>query len=289
MFWRKQTGQAQVKVRSRLEIHMGGNCSNAQSIAHNIQPVERVNLQMILDRWLESGAGKTGHFGFSARGYFSDPGLAYLTIQDDCVVAPVERQRVETEIAGGLDCVTRGIYLLHFQKKPIVVLVRRSELGLEKRSILELMAENRQIAQAALSTLLSEAKSQNIYQGKSISLEREQDWSPPSIRYHELPATTRESLILPEKVMKVIEGNVLGLQKHGELLPRRPQHSLRHLVPRSTGNRQDVGGTLPGPRLHRSHSYSAHRAPIGVDPRILCGRSAVGAEHCDSRRRRPRC
>src|SRR5262249_8425105 len=86
----------------------------------------------------------------------------------------------------------------------------------------------RAVAQAALSKLLTEANDHNIYKGKAITLERENDWRPEfSIRFHELPLTTRQSIILPESILQVIERNVLGLLQHGETL-RRSGRGTRH-------------------------------------------------------------
>ena len=205
-------------VRKRLENHMRGPCVNNHTIAHTIQPIERLNLQMALDRWLDSGPS-TDLFGYSVS-YLSKAGLAHMAIHHERI-APVQRERTAFEVTGDLDCVTRGIYLLHHQAEPIAVMIHRSDSALEPHPTLELMAHNRQVAQGALSALLSEARSQNVYRGKSISLEKERDWSTAFfIRYHELPQTPRESIVLPDAVMKVIEGNVLGLLKHGDALRR---------------------------------------------------------------------
>ncbi len=219
--------RAEQSVRKRLERHMRGSCVNNHTIAHTIQPIERLNLQMALDRWLESNP-LTDLFGYSVA-YFSNTGMAHMAINHERV-APVERERSGFEIAGDVNCVTRGIYLLYYRDRPIAVMIRRVEVGLDQRRILELMAPNRQIAQDGLSALLSEARSQSLYRGKSISLEKEQEWSKDFfIRYHELPQTPRESIVLPDAVMKVIEGNVLGLLKHGDVL-RRSGRSTRYGV-----------------------------------------------------------
>jgi SpoVK/Ycf46/Vps4 family AAA+-type ATPase len=213
-------------VRRQLENHMRDSCANAHTIAYDIQPIERVNLQMALDRWLESEP--LAHLlGYSTQYLYSSVGLAHLAIHHESV-APVQRERFPFEIAGDVDCVIRGIYLLRYEKQPIAIMIRRSDGGLDQRHILELMAHKRQVAQAALSALLSEARSQNVYKGKSISLEKEREWGPEFfIRYHEIPPTPRESIVLPDSVMKVIEGNVLGLVKHGDAL-RRAGRSTRY-------------------------------------------------------------
>jgi hypothetical protein len=207
-------------ARLHLEKHLGGSCRSAQTITHAIQPIERVNIQIVLDRWLEAGKPKANVFGY-AFGLFpgSANNLSGLVI-NDISIAPVQRQRFG-DVANSLDCVTHGIYLLIFQEAPIAVMLHRNEIGLDKGLTLEVMAQERKTAQAALSELLAEATKESVYKGKSISLEKETDWAREiTIRYHELPPTPRDAIILPEAVMKVIEGNVLGMRKHGEALRR---------------------------------------------------------------------
>src|SRR6185369_10019774 len=52
-FLRPQTDS----VKARIERHMGGNCRQSQIISHSIQPLEQVNLQIILDKWLHTSSG----------------------------------------------------------------------------------------------------------------------------------------------------------------------------------------------------------------------------------------
>jgi cell division protease FtsH len=87
------------------------------------------------------------------------------------------------------------------------------------------------LAQAALSGLLAGAKRRAVYQGKCISLEMEGEFTQPevTIRFHRLPPAARESVVLPEAVMEVVERNVLGLLKHGETL-RQSGRGTRHGV-----------------------------------------------------------
>jgi hypothetical protein len=48
-------------VRARIEKHMGGNCVQTHIISHTIQPLEQVNLQLVLDKWLaQSGFNPFG-------------------------------------------------------------------------------------------------------------------------------------------------------------------------------------------------------------------------------------
>jgi hypothetical protein len=226
MIWKFKQWLNPNSVKYRIERHMNGDCSDAQSISHPIHAVERVGVQLALDKWLQAAASKSAHFGCMAQQWMPQgQGLSYMVTQQ-VMLAPVERERLKTKVAGDLDCVTRGIFLLHHQNHAIVVMVNSSGCFGESL-ILELLARERQIAQTALDALLAEAKTHNCYQGKIISLLRENPIKPYAIHYHDLPPTPRDALVLPEKIMKVIESNVLGMHKHGDLL-RRAGRSTRY-------------------------------------------------------------
>ena len=156
-------------VRKRPENHMRGPCVNNHTIAHTIQPIDALNLQMALDRWLDSGPS-TDLFGYSVS-YLSKAGLAHMAIHHERI-APVQRERTAFEVTGDLDCVTRGIYLLHHQAEPIAVMIHRSDSALEPHPTLELMAHNRQVAQGALSAVVGGEKPERLQRQEHLAGKR---------------------------------------------------------------------------------------------------------------------
>src|SRR5688572_10389726 len=103
-FWRRK----QVLVRQLLVRHMGGPCDDAETVSHTIKPIERVNLQMALDRWLAAD-GRGRLVGYSRESFFGNTGIAQL-LQDDIAQAPVQRQQMASGPDAYLDCVMRGLY-----------------------------------------------------------------------------------------------------------------------------------------------------------------------------------
>jgi cell division protease FtsH len=227
MFWLSNRGKGKGEIRKLLHAHMR-TADGAQTISHTIKPYERVNLQLALDRWFDNNRPQGQLVGYASYGLYDHGGkLTQLFVSDDYRLAPVERSQFERDLRQRLDCVTQGLYLLHFEKKPILVLLREDHSHLHPPTM-EVMGGDRATAQASLSQLLSDAKDKNIYQGKAISLEREKDWRPEFIvRFHELPTADRDSIILPASVLEVIERNVLGILKHGEVL-RQSGRGTRH-------------------------------------------------------------
>src|ERR1043166_4696299 len=188
-------------LKKCIEAHMGGECLLAHTVSHVIKPVERVNLQLALDRLMDSdGAGRT-LTGYSAVDHDHDTSLAHALARDNLVVAPVEREQLSRGLGKELDCVSRGLYLLRHQSEPIAIMIRVRDYGFRQHS-LEVMAHKREIAHAALSQLLADANRQSVYKGKTISLEMEQHWQHEIVvRFHEMPEAARESIILPAAVM----------------------------------------------------------------------------------------
>jgi hypothetical protein len=215
------------ELKKAITQHMGGDCADAQSITHSIKPIERVNLQVALDRWFANNERPARLIGYSPGSTYRNTDIAQL-LQGEATPAPVQRQQFPLAPENELDCVVRGIYLLHFQKEPVVVLLSTSDSTFEQPS-LELLAGERPIAQSALKELLAEVNRHAAYKGKTIYLQSEGYPSEIFIRFRELPPAPRDAIILPTGVMDVVERNVLGMIKHGDVL-RRSGRATRHGV-----------------------------------------------------------
>jgi cell division protease FtsH len=220
-FWRRK----QALVRQLLVAHMGGPCDDAETVSHTIRPIERVNLQIVLDRWLASDGPAGRLIGYSRESFFGNTGIAQMLL-DDIVQAPVQRQQVASSPQEQLDCVMRGLYLLRHAGEPIVVLLSNPDSRFEP-PVLELLARRRSVAQEAMKRLLEESSQDLVYKGRTIFLEEEERSGQVQVRFHPLPPTSREALVLPEAVLSVVERNVLGLFHHRELL-RRSGRATRH-------------------------------------------------------------
>jgi hypothetical protein len=219
--------QVRNEVRNHLTQHMGGPCADAQTIAHPIKPIERVNLQLALDGWFGGNAQPGRLLGYTANIYSRSTGMSQLLADKDVALAPVERERFPSGPGGEeLDCVTRGLYLLHHDGRPVVVLLRASDSPFE-RPVLELMARERETARDALGRLLDEVRRHSVYKGRTITLESEDYPRRVLVHFRELPPTPREQIVLPESVLAVVERNVLGLVQHADVL-RRSGRATRH-------------------------------------------------------------
>src|ERR1043165_618643 len=227
--WKTNPQLNQGSVLARNEKHMGGSCLQTHIIGHVIRPLEQVNLQLVLDRWLQATGSDTDLFGYSFQEYSFEKKLAHF-LQRAEPLAPVEREYSAISADETLDCVIRGIFLLRFRGHPIVVMVSKGDSVLRNPPTLELMAHQRQLAQDAFNQLLADARNQSVFKGKCLSLEKERLFDAEiQVRFHTWTTVPRDSIVLPEDLMRVIERNVLGILHNAEKL-RQSGWSSRHGV-----------------------------------------------------------
>ncbi len=213
-------------VKDTLEGHLGGPCELAETMSHTIKPIERVGLQRHLDAWLARDR-KGQLIGYAADSFFSNVGMSQLML-DDIRVAPVKRQQVETSPDESLDCVVRGLYLLHHEGKPVCVLLSAPDSRFDAPAV-EVLARDRADGGAIMRAMNESMSKDLVYKGRTIYLEEDQQSGQMHVKFQKLPPTTRESLVLPEALMGVVERNVLGMIRHADTL-RKAGRSTRHGV-----------------------------------------------------------
>jgi len=211
----------------KIEQHIGVPCLESQAVSHTMKPVERVNIQRVLDRWASHGDAPAEVFGHATTGYSTDGSLVRHLISNELRASAVERQQIESGPDETLDCISRGGYLLAHGGNPVVVFVRPPHFSTDL-PVIELLAPDRKTAAGAMSALLSEANKDNVYRGRAITLESSGSWREEYfIRFRPLRPTNRDEIVLPDRLVEAVERNVLGLLKHGDAL-RRAGRSTRH-------------------------------------------------------------
>jgi SpoVK/Ycf46/Vps4 family AAA+-type ATPase len=215
-----------LKLRQPVERHLGIHLAQAQSVSHDMKPIQRVNIQRVLDRWTAESAVAVPVFGYTVTGYFSDGALAKYLITNELVQAPVERTQLDSGPGESLDCVLRGLFLFRRHGVPVVVAFRPPRFSSEL-PVLEVIAATREAARETLSAVLDEAQQNSVYKGQTISVERSESWREGmSIRFREVRPTNREDIVLPDELIEVVERNVLGMLRHADAL-RTARRNLR--------------------------------------------------------------
>lgn len=226
------------KLRQPIERHLGIPLADAHTVSHEIKSIERINVQKIADRWADESAPGAQLVGYSTKSFLGDDGLIGQLVTDQLIQAPFERIRIESGPGQSMDCTLRGLYLLHHDRTPIVIAFRPPRLTRDL-PVLEIIAATRPAATGALTSLLEQAQRDNVYRGRTLSLERSQSWHEGfSLRFHEPRPIPPEQIVLPEDILGVVERNVLGMIRHGQTLRaagRRLRRGLLFHGPPGTG------------------------------------------------------
>lgn len=214
------------KLKAVVEHYLRIDLTDAQSLEHSVKPIQRVNLQRVLDRWTADARPAAELLGFSSTGYSTDDGFVKYLMRDELILAPIERTHLESGPGESLDCVSRGVYLFERKGLPVIVALIPPRF-LTEESGLEVIAGTREVARETLTSLLTEAQKTSVYKGRTLSLEQSKGLHQGiSLRFHEIRLTRREDIILPDDLIRVVERNVLGMLQHAEAM-RAAGRSLR--------------------------------------------------------------
>jgi hypothetical protein len=129
-----------------------------------------------------------------------------------------------------LPCVSVGVWLLRNEGEPVVVLMvtgdeRRGTSGIR----LEVLAPERDRAQAFLDDLKASAHRLNVYRGKVLSF-RFEEWGSFGLTFHPRAEVGRDDLILPEADLDAIDRHTIGIAAHAERLVAAHRHLKRGLL-----------------------------------------------------------
>lgn len=201
--------------------HLGRHWKKATVLTRPLLNWERVNLFLALEALREQTPRTRPVLGTS---YYAE-----LTIALSAKVSrttPLEYTVRPVSLTETVKVVNGGLYLLRPPgMAPFVAMLSRESLGV--------MAPTADDAQAALDRVLAEARRRNVYRGQVLVVEQaatcpggEPDFQ---IHFHDMPRVTRDQIVLPDEVLKVVERNVIGLLAHAETL-RKAGRGTRHGV-----------------------------------------------------------
>ena len=94
------------KLRTPVQRHLRINLAEAHCVSHEIKPVQRLNIQRVLDDWTAKSKPAVLGFGYTASGYFADDSLVRYLINDELIQAPIERVQLESSPSETVDCIT---------------------------------------------------------------------------------------------------------------------------------------------------------------------------------------
>lgn len=143
---------------------------------------------------------------------------------------PVEYLEVPLADDRTIACVKRGLYLFHDGKVPVALLIADDMFARHNQTMrVAIMAANQEGAEQFARKLAKGVRYGTAFRGKVLSIESGCHGGV-TVRFHRLPDITRESLILPEKLLCRIERQAMGLTRHAEKLRAAGRHLKRGIL-----------------------------------------------------------
>lgn len=215
-------GNYLMSVARAVNGHVGRHWKKATILTRPVLNWERVNLFLALEALREATPDVPRVLSL---GYYND--LTSALAGNASRKAPLEFAVKATSLTTNTKVVVCGLYLLKPPGLPPFC-------ALLSRGAMEVLAATPEEAQAALDRIVGEAAKRNVYRGQVLVVEQagytgEDLGHDFQIEFHDLPKVTRDEIILPDEVLKVVERNVIGLLAHAETL-RRAGRSTRHGV-----------------------------------------------------------
>jgi hypothetical protein len=202
--------------------HLGRPWNRATVLTKPVPNWERVNLYLALEGLRAETPGARPVVGL---GYYNE--LTAALAANAGRHAPLEYTVRPVSLRETAKVVVTGLYLLRPPGLPPFA-------AFLSRTSLDLIAPTPADAQAALDRVLAEARARNVFRGQVLVVEQAAAVGPGGepdfqIQFHDLPPVSRDQIILPEGVLRVVERNVIGLLAHAETL-RKAGRSTRHGV-----------------------------------------------------------
>lgn len=202
--------------------HLGRPWNRCTLLTRPVLNWERVNLFLALEALRSDTPDAHPVIGM---GYYNE--LAPALSANASRHTPLEYTVRPTSLTETAKVVAAGLYLLRPPGMPPFA-------AMLSRGSLDVIAPTADDAQKALDRVLAEARKRNVFRGQVLVVEQAGFAGPNAepdfqIHFHDLPKVSREQIILPDEVLRVVERNVIGLLSHAETL-RKAGRSTRHGV-----------------------------------------------------------
>lgn len=202
--------------------HLGRPWNRSAVLTRPLLNWERVNLFLALESTRAETPDAPPVIGM---GYYNE--LTPALFANASRHTPLEYVVKPVSLTETTKVVVSGLYLLRPEGTPPFV-------AMLSRTSLDVIAPTPADAQQALDRILTESRKRNVYRGQVLVVEQagfsaangEPDFQ---IHFHDLPAVSRDQIVLPDEVLKVVERNVIGLLSHANVL-RKAGRSTRHGV-----------------------------------------------------------
>jgi hypothetical protein len=217
-------------IAAKLASHLGKQIKVLPVLRQVVDEYEQPNLHLAIEELLADSVQLKQMFGVVERDY--SVSLARLTAEEadvDFREGPVEYLDVELEANATVSCVKRGVLLLLDESIPVVLLIGREQDSYPPKTLVEVMAADKERGQKFLRRLVRMTRMGKAYRGKVFSIEKN-CYGGLVVKFHRLPEITREQIILPEELLNRIERHTISFSRHAERLKSAGRHLKRGIL-----------------------------------------------------------
>lgn len=222
-------------LRQKIYEHMGKDPSTLSIVTEQFDRYNQPNLQLALDELTTKNGrsaailGIQGGFlnnltGVSLSDLVASQSVASFVGLGGAKEGTVQYLNLQLDCGRKLACVQAGLYLISGRPRLTILVRQQSSFDFMSSApiSLDVMAEERSIAENFIKEVQRHIGQHNVYRGKLLSVDRK-DGSGPSagsagLKFHNLPKISRDQIILPEGLLKRIERQTIEVGKYSASL-----------------------------------------------------------------------
>ncbi|NVB79595.1 MAG: 26S protease regulatory subunit [Kofleriaceae bacterium] len=223
--------------RRRLREHFGTDPSKFSIVGDKFSEANHPNVHLAMESYLSDRGRSYELLGISSdRAGFMGIELGHLVSGTGAMTpgggtdeGPVAYTNVALDGDRVLACTQLGLYLISEGDARLAILVARTERGYNDEIKVQVLAPQREAADACLAALRMAMRKRNVYRGHVVSLSVNRS-NTLEVRFHHLPRISREQIILPSGVLERIERESVSFSKHAHVLHAAGRHLKRGML-----------------------------------------------------------
>ncbi len=216
----------------RLHDHFDHDPADLPVLEQHYGFHERANVHLAITDLSKTADTEPGLLGIVLDRHHDTVSLSKLSrpaTAEDFDIGPVAYVDEPLPAKQRLSCVKRGLYLFHFDKKPIALLITELEFSRSPGIVAEIMAPDRETAERFAHRLTRAVRHGAAFRGHVLSLERD-CYGGAVIKFHSLPTVTRDQVILPADLLDLIERQTVAFSDHSKRLAAAGRHLKRGIL-----------------------------------------------------------
>ncbi len=216
-----------------LRTHFGAEPKNLPTFKEEFEKADHPNLHLALTSLLAREGWRAELRGFVAPN--DHIGVKFSNLLNsqhgwEVKEGPVEYVNIMLHDDRVVTCIQAGLYFIHHGDKPLALLVRGPrDWGMGTSLEVEVMAPEPALAENFLAEIRTTMRVNNVYRSHVVSLTIDSRRAL-NVRFHRLPQTTRDDIILPAGVLERIERQTITFSKLREKLKAAGRHIKRGIL-----------------------------------------------------------